>query len=143
MKTYKFKKIQESLKKIKEISEEKVLQEMCGLFGKCEDGYIVQECKNISRDPRNTFALDPLQFLMFKEKYQPIALFHSHIIGNEEPSDFDILMSENSCIPFIIYALNTKKMHIHTPEDSDVNFKLIKKTKEKINDYNNNAWNFS
>lgn len=131
MKKYETKQLKRALNKIAELSEKVFTQEICGLLGEKEGIYILQECKNISPSPSTSFTLDPLQFILFKSEFEPLAIYHSHIIGNEEPSDFDIVMSENSCIPFMIYALNTKKHKLYVPKISDANEKTIKKI-EKI-----------
>tara|TARA_R110000772_G_C13044110_1_gene413315 strand:+ start:32 stop:475 length:444 start_codon:yes stop_codon:yes gene_type:complete len=132
MEIYKTKQIKRAIDKISEISESKVSQEVCGLLGKKKDYYVIQECINISETPRDQFVLDPIQYVLFKNEYEPIALFHSHIVGDESPSDYDILMSENSCLPFMIYALNTKAFYIHVPKNLDVDIELVKKTQYKI-----------
>ena len=113
MNNYKSKQLKRVLNKISEYCEKRFSQEVCGLLGKSGGHYIAQECKNVSDNPSQEFVMDPVQFLLFKEKYNVIALYHSHIVGDEEPSDFDKLMSENSCIPFLIYSLNTKKHHLY------------------------------
>ncbi len=52
-----------------------------------------------------------------------IAVFHSHIRGDETESEFDVKMADNCCQPFLIYSLNTKKINIYTPKtiEADVN----------------------
>lgn len=140
MEIYKSKQIKRIFDKIQEISEKHLLQEICGLLGKKDDYYIIQQCKNISEDPANNFVLDPLQFLLFKNKYEPVALFHSHVVGNEDPSEFDIIMSENTCIPFLIYALNTKRIHVHIPKNLDVNEETINRVKTKTKERNNKSY---
>lgn len=132
MKTYKTKQQKRALTKIAEMCEKKVSIEVCGILGYDGDNYIIQECKNISEKPSEQFILDPIQYLMFKDEYSTIAIFHSHIVGDETPSDFDIMMSENSCVPFLIYSLNTKKIHIHTPKYIDADEKKLNKIKQKI-----------
>ena len=125
MKTKKLKKIKECLKEIELFCEGSLMNEVCGLIGFGNGEYVFQEGKNIASDPVNNFVLDPLQYLMFKEKYEVITIFHSHLVGDETPSDFDILMSENSCVPFSVYSLNTKKYHIHRPRKPETNIDLL------------------
>jgi len=132
METYKTKQLKRAISKIADISEKKFSQEICGILGHDGSDYIVQECKNISDRPSETFVMDPLHYLLFKEEYSTIAIFHSHIVGDETPSDFDIVMSENSCIPFMIYSLNTKNVYIHTPKHIDADKGKLEKVKEKI-----------
>lgn len=132
METYKSKQLKRAISKIAEISEKKFTQEVCGILGYDGSNYIIQECKNISDNPSQQFVMDPIQYLMFKEEYSTIAIFHSHITGDEKPSEFDIMMSENSCVPFLIYSLNTKSVYIHTPKHIDADKKNLEKVKEKI-----------
>ena len=136
MKKYKSKYIKKILKEVAEMSKKRFSQEVCGLIGKNGDSYIIQECKNIAKDPRNNFVVDPVQFILFKNKNKLISIFHSHIVGDESPSDFDVIMSENSCIPFLIYSINTKKIHLYEPKNLDVDLKLLQKVNSKIKEYN-------
>ena len=114
-----------ALHKIKEMSHEHFKQEICGFLGYDYEKkeFIVQKEDNIAKDPRSHFLINPLSYLLFKDYYGMIAVFHSHIIGDETESEFDVKMSDNCCQPFLIYSLNTKKINIYTPEtiESDVN----------------------
>ena len=114
-----------ALHKIKEMSHEHFKQEICGFLGYDYEKkeFIVQKEENIAKDPRSHFLISPLNYLLFKDSYGMIAVFHSHIIGDETESEFDVKMSDNCCQPFLIYSLNTKKINIYTPEtiESDVN----------------------
>ena len=114
-----------ALHKIKEMSHEHFKQEICGFLGYDYEKkeFIVQKEENIAKDPRSHFLISPLNYLLFKDSYGMIAIFHSHIIGDETESEFDVKMSDNCCQPFLIYSLNTKKINIYTPEtiESDVN----------------------
>jgi len=114
-----------ALHKIKEMSHEHFKQEICGFLGYDYEKkeFIVQKEDNIAKDPRSHFLINPLSYLLFKDSYGMIAVFHSHIIGDEKESEFDIKMADNCCQPFLIYSLNTKKINIYTPEtiESDVN----------------------
>ena len=114
-----------ALHKIKEMSHENFKQEICGFLGYDYEKkeFIVQKEENIAKDPRSHFLISPLNYLLFKDSYGMIAIFHSHIIGDETESEFDVKMSDNCCQPFLIYSLNTKKINIYTPEtiESDVN----------------------
>ena len=114
-----------ALHKIKEMSHENFKQEICGFLGYDYEKkeFIVQKEENIAKDPRSHFLINPLSYLLFKDSYSMIAVFHSHIVGDETESEFDVKMSDNCCQPFLIYSLNTKKINIYTPEtiESDVN----------------------
>jgi len=114
-----------ALHKIKEMSHEHFKQEICGFLGYDNEKkeFIIQKEDNIATNPRSHFLINPLSYLLFKDSYSMIAVFHSHIIGDETESEFDVKMSDNCCQPFLICSLNTKKINIYTPEtiESDVN----------------------
>ena len=116
---------QYALQKIKELCEGNLKQEICGFLGFDESSnkYVIKQEVNISPEPSSYFLMDPLRYLLFKEEYKFIAVFHSHIIGTEEPSEFDIKMADNCCQPFLIYSLNTQKINIYQPQtvECDVN----------------------
>lgn len=136
MKLKKFKNLNNLLMSVAEFCEGSLLNEVCGLVGFDGENYILQEGKNIAADTKNNFILDPLQYLMFKNKYKVISIFHSHLIGDEEPSDFDVLMSENSCVPFSIYSLNTKKHYVYRPREPDADLELLGLFEESIQKQN-------
>ena len=129
---YSSRKISDILNKVKLISHENITQEICGLVGFSDGKYIVQKAKNVAKDTQRFFNLDPVQYLNFKNDHELLFCFHSHIAGNEDFSEFDIKMSENACLPFLVYSINTKKFNIYCPKycDSDVN--KIQRFKEKI-----------
>lgn len=107
-------------------------QEVCGFIGWDRNQYIATVEKNDAADPKNFFLINPASYLMFSEDYEMLAIFHSHIIGDENPSEFDIKMSEACCIPFVIYSLNTKKFHIYEPHHSELNVKAFARLKEAL-----------
>lgn len=111
-----------------------VANEVCGLIGwdERENKYVASIEKNEAQDPRNFFVLNPAAFLKFKNSYSLLGVYHSHIIGDESPSEFDIKMSEACCVPFIVYSLNTKKFHIYEPHNNDSDVKLFARIKEKL-----------
>ena len=108
--------------------------EICGFVGfdEKQQKYIIQLEKNCSSDPSNFFAIDALNYLMFKTKYSIVAVFHSHILGDEEPSEFDIKMSENCCIPFLIYSLNSGKFKIYEPKNKEYDVNKLKNLIKEI-----------
>ena len=67
---------------------------------------------------------------MFKNDYDLIFVFHSHIIGDEKPSEFDIIMSENSCVPFLIHCTVNKKNNIYLPKNHETDVLTIDRFKE-------------
>jgi proteasome lid subunit RPN8/RPN11 len=109
---------------------EQVSQEVCGFIGYSDSQYIATVEKNDAADPKNFFAINPAAYLMFAENNDMLAIFHSHIMGDENPSEFDIKMAEACCIPFVIYSLNTKKFHIYEPSTCELNVKAFARLKE-------------
>ena len=129
-----FKNSKNAIDKIKNYSISNPFMEICGFFGydSQKRKYIVQLESNNSNDPQNFFAIDPLKYLLFKQKYILTAIFHSHIVGDENPSEFDIKMSENCCIPFLIYGLNTDKFNIYQPKNIEYDVKILKRIKSNL-----------
>lgn len=113
------------LNKIKKWSSVNFSSEVCGLIGQENENYVVVLCANKSKNPSSSFVIDPLEYLLFLEKYNVIGLFHSHITGDETESEKDIMMSENSCLPFFIYSLNTENFNIYVPKKSKVNVETL------------------
>ena len=122
---FKCTKEEDFLSKIKQWSKQKKMIEICGFLGADEEGYVLWLCENIAEDPKKYFSIDPLDFLTFKESYRMACVFHSHVLGNEDPSEFDVTMSENCCVPFMVYSLNTDRFKIHKPKENDADKNLI------------------
>jgi proteasome lid subunit RPN8/RPN11 len=127
-----------SIKKIKnfiiENSELNSHMEICGFIGldKKNKKYICNIEKNQAADKSNYFIINPLNYLKFKKDYFLIAIFHSHIMGDESFSEFDIKTSEFACVPFMVYSINSKKFSFYEPSKNECNIDLVKKFKEKI-----------
>lgn len=128
----KFKKIEEALEAIKKYSKSRISVEVCGFIGSFDGEYVVMFCENVSEDPREYFAIDPIDFLNFKSKCKLGCVFHSHVNGDENPSEFDIVMSENCAVPFMIYSLNTDKFKIYSPEEHDADIELLQEITKKV-----------
>jgi proteasome lid subunit RPN8/RPN11 len=130
----KYTKLTDALNIIKKWSEENLYTEICGFLGfdLNENKYIAKLEKNCASDPRQFFAISSLNYLLFKNQYEMLSVFHSHIIGDEDPSEFDIKMSENCCIPFLVYSINTKQFKVHEPINCEYNLNIFNKIKTKI-----------
>ena len=126
-----FKKEKEALEYIKKLSHKNFKGEICGFLGYDygANQYIVQKEENISPDPSSVFLINSLNYLLFKDTYGMVAIFHSHIVGDETASEFDVKMSENCCQPFLIYSLNSKKINIYTPETTEADVKILERIK--------------
>tara|TARA_B100000900_G_scaffold401046_1_gene405305 strand:- start:856 stop:1251 length:396 start_codon:yes stop_codon:yes gene_type:complete len=129
---YSSKRIIDILGKIKILSHENVGHEICGFVGKKDGKYVIESAKNISTDIKNYFCVDPVQYLLFKNNYDLLMCYHSHVVGDESFSEFDIVMAENSCIPFLVYALNTQKFNIYSPKTSESDVNIVERFKERI-----------
>ena len=105
--------------------------EICGFLGYDHKNkeFIIQLEDNASDDPRSYFLINPLSYLLFKDSYDMVAVFHSHILGDEKESEFDVKMSDNCCQPFLIYSLNTKKINIYTPKTIEADVNILERIK--------------
>lgn len=129
---YKNKKEENILNSISEWSKTFFSQEVCGFVGIKNKEYVSFLCNNKSREPEKNFTIDPVDYIVFVDEYDPICIFHSHVLGDEEFSKHDIMMSENSCLPFLVYSLNTNKFNLHIPIQSKVCKKTLAKIKKLI-----------
>jgi proteasome lid subunit RPN8/RPN11 len=111
---------------------EQTSQEVCGFIGYNGSEYLATVEKNDSIDPKNFFVINPVSYLMFAENNDMLAVFHSHILGDETPSEFDVKMAEACRIPFVIYSLNTKKFYIYEPSSCELNVKAFTRLKEHL-----------
>ena len=132
--TVRFKDIQEALSCIRGIGDSSFRREVCGFVGFDTDTneYLVKEEENVSPDPSNYFLINPLNYLLFKDKYSMVAVFHSHIVGDENESEFDVKMADNCCQAFLIYSLNTKKINIYSPKYVEGDVNILERFKEIV-----------
>lgn len=127
-----------SINKIKkfiiEKSDANFTAEVCGFIGfnKKTKKYKGQIEENKASDPKNYFVISPLNYLKFKNENEIIAIFHSHVVGDEKPSEFDIKTAELTCVPFMIFSINSRKFCFYEPQNKDYNVKIIEKFKEKV-----------
>ena len=126
-----FKEEKEALEYIKRLSHKNFRGEICGFLGYdyLAEQYIVKKEDNIALDPSSLFLINPLNYLLFKDTYEMVAIFHSHIVGDEKASEFDVKMADNCCQPFLIYSLNSKKINIYTPETTEADVKILERIK--------------
>ena len=127
----------QALAAVKRVCESNEYVEICGFLGynKVSGKDIVTPQDNIAEDPSNYFMIDPINYLLFKDEYEMVAIYHSHIEGSEKPSEFDIKMAESCCDPFLIYSLETKKIHIYEPKNMDLDVSILNRVKD-CNDQN-------
>lgn len=128
--------MKDALQVIVDESESNPFVEICGFLGfdRKKEAYVVQNEQNVSQDPSEYFMIDPLNYLIFKQKYDLLAVYHSHINTDAEPSEFDVKMSNNCCIPFLIYSIETKKFDLYEPQNLETDVNIYNRFKE---DYDN------
>jgi proteasome lid subunit RPN8/RPN11 len=128
-----FTKISDLLDYLKYFSERNLLTEICGLVGYDEKGkFVFRMMQNRTKDPSLYFAIDPYDYLIFLKKYTMLFIFHTHLCGDEQPSEFDIKTSENCCYPFMIYSLCSEKFSIYEPHFKSYDVNIIKEIRNKI-----------
>jgi len=129
--------IKQALQVIVDESESNSFVEICGFLGfdNKKEAYVVQIQKNVAEDPSKHFMIDPLDYLLFKERYDLLAVYHSHINTDAEPSEFDVKMSNNCCIPFLIYSIETKKFDLYEPQNLETDVNTYNRFKEDYDNY--------
>ena len=97
-------------KLIVEHAEEFPHEEVCGTVELDQNLMVkVNREKNQSIDKEKMFSMSPLTVLKRKKL---LGIYHSHPNTDENPSEYDIGMSEEMGIPFLIYSLITKKFFL-------------------------------
>ena len=119
---------------LREDSENSLLCELCSLVGvNKESGELIyKNMKNRSQTPEDFFMIDPYDYLSFIEKNELLLIFHSHLVGDELPSDFDIKTSENCCYPFLIYSICTEKFCIYEPQYKNYDVNILEGIRKLI-----------
>ena len=102
------------------------------MIGTIEDKFVYKQMQNRSKDPASYFIIDPYDYLLFIKKYKPLCIFHSHLVGCEQPSDFDIKTSNNCCYAFLIYSICSEKFSLYEPQYQDYDVSIIQRLKELI-----------
>lgn len=119
---------------LKQEAENSLLCELCALVGvDKENGDLIYKImKNRSKTPEDFFMIDPYDYLSFIDKNELLLIFHSHLLGDELPSDFDIKTSENCCYPFLIYSVCTEKFCIYEPQYKNYNVSILEGIRKSI-----------
>ena len=130
---FKFKSANSLLDFLKKESEKNLLSEICALIGiDKENNFVYQFMQNRSKDPNSYFCIDPYDYLIFGNEHSLLFIFHSHLCGDENPSEFDIKTSENCCYPFVIYSVCSEKFSIYEPNYKSYDVNIIKGIRDKI-----------
>jgi proteasome lid subunit RPN8/RPN11 len=128
-----FENIKDVLNFLKREGDYSLLAELCGLVGLDEHKNIVyKQMQNRSKNPEAYFLIDPFDYLSFIKDFEILMIYHTHLCGDEFPSDFDEKTSENCCLPFLIYSVSTEKFFIYEPTNKDYDVNIIQRLKELI-----------
>lgn len=128
-----FTKVENLISFLKEEADCSLFAELCALIGLNNKNEIVyRKMQNRSKNPEVYFMIDPYEYLEFINDYKIISVFHSHLAGDEHPSEFDEKTSENCCLAFIIYSICTEKFFIYEPQYKDYDVNTIQRLKELV-----------
>lgn len=104
-------------KHIKEHSLKNKDKECCGIVYLDKCGKInTVETKNIHPEDSSFFEISIDDIAFVKNNYEILAIYHSHTNSSREPSNFDILNSEELCLPFYIYSVRDDNFYLYKPE---------------------------
>lgn len=109
-------------------------REIVGFLGLKDGKPFAKVVKNRAPDPQNYFAVDPLEYLDFQNTYEFLAVFHSHIYGDSQFSEWDKVTSDNCLVPFVVYSLSEDKFNFYSPPDCSVDLANMEVLVNSIND---------
>ncbi|MBV6512555.1 MAG: hypothetical protein FMNOHCHN_02063 [Ignavibacteriaceae bacterium] len=124
--------MQEILEYLKNESLRNRICEICGFIGKNNNQFVAKMVQNKHPDPKNYFAIDPLDFLSFKRGNEFVAIFHTHLGSDCSASEFDKVNSENTAVPFLIYSIPENKFGLYEPPNSEVSQETIQPLKDLL-----------
>lgn len=93
---------------IKEHVNSSPKREICGLIVSHKRKNMYIPCTNVSQG-ENEFIIDAAEYADISDKYKVLAVVHSHVGINPNPSQADLIAIERNKLPFLIvnYPLNT------------------------------------
>ena len=97
-----------------------------------DEGFEIIATTNKAVDKEKEFYIPAKEFLYIKKNHNIVGIYHSHIVGSSEPSDFDLKTADLVCYPFIIYSLEKNTFNIHVPEYSDANEDALSKLRKEL-----------
>ena len=97
------------LDELKYYSKKNPTQESCGIIVKENNLLKFIACDNKSINPSCFFVIDSNIIIDYDVEY----IFHSHTIGSANPSIKDIRVSDELCIPFLIYSLKDDDFYLY------------------------------
>ena len=83
-------------------------KEVCGFICYKDNELSFKPAKNHSHAD-DIFLINPADFLKMKLDGNLLAIFHTHVNGREDPSEYDMKNSKNCLYPFLIYSLATER----------------------------------
>lgn len=116
---------------LKNYAKSSTLAEVCGFIG-YKDRLVFKPARNHNREPQKFFSISPLDYLSFKRSNELLAVFHSHLNGDCQASEFDKVSAENVCLPFVIYSITEDKFSVFVPDNSEVSEDKLQILKEAL-----------
>jgi proteasome lid subunit RPN8/RPN11 len=110
----------EILSRIAALAQEAVPEEVCGYIIIRNDDTAKSELipsNNKVDHPSLGFRVEPDAYLKATSLGSIVALYHSHPMGPEEPSEADVICCNRLQIPFLIYSIERDKFKMVQPMD--------------------------
>ena len=109
-----------------------ISKEICGFIIKTRKGFDIKVMDNKAVHPDKEFYIPAKDFLYVKRIYNIVGIYHSHIIGDDKPSEYDLKTSDLICYPFVIYSVKNNTIHFHKPEELDADLKLVEQLESEL-----------
>ena len=101
---------------IKQHAQSEPDKEVCGIiFLKKNLEVSIVRCRNIHPNPESHFRISIDDILFVKKNYKILAIYHSHPGNSCNPSDGDILNSEENGYPMYIYSTESDSFYLYRP----------------------------
>ncbi|SPY08020.1 C40 family peptidase [Oligella urethralis] len=94
-----------TIEDIKQHALEAYPKEACGLIVKDGRKELYIPLENTSENPEEHFRICPEAYAEVEEKYQVMAIFHSHPEATSKPSEADRVLCEGTQLPWVIVGL--------------------------------------
>jgi len=104
---------QQIKQKIKNHAQSVAPKECCGFVFEKD----IFECKNYSENPNHHFSISPREYLKASSLGDFKAVYHSHPQGEAKFSPYDIHVSQNMNLNFILYHNSTDEFLFFDPTD--------------------------
>ena len=92
-------------------------EEGCGLLINKKGKIVWKFCENIAENKKETFQIDPKEYIKARLSGDIYAIIHSHPDISCKPSEADIRASDHLGIPYIIYSLPDAEKYVYTPKN--------------------------